>query len=157
MIKYGVKIGKFQRRAGSDYLNVADKLIFEGKLEFIRGKFMHTIPLADNQFGFEFVTPTSTEPEAFTSPIQVIINCAGFQDLTQSSSPLINNLIEQGICTPNDSHGGFEMNENFEANENLYLMGPLVAGNINDKLKVWHAESCGRIFSLSHNLAEVLL
>ncbi|MEY2857920.1 MAG: hypothetical protein RLZZ74_2232 [Cyanobacteriota bacterium] len=157
VIKYGVKIGKFQRRAGSDYLNVADKLIFEGKLEFIRGKFMHTIPLTENQFGFEFVTPTSSEPEAFTSPIQVIINCAGFQDLTQSSSPLINNLIEQGICTPNDSHGGFEMNENFEANQNLYLMGPLVAGNINDKLKVWHAESCGRIFNLSHNLAEVLL
>lgn len=157
VIKYGVKIGKFQRRAGSDYLNVADKLMFEGKLEFIKGKFMRTIPLAKNQFGFEFVTPTSNEPEAFTTPIQVIINCAGFQDVTQSSSPLINNLIHQGICTPNDSNGGFEMNENFEAHENFYLMGPLVAGNINDKLKVWHAESCGRIFHLSQSLAEVLL
>jgi uncharacterized NAD(P)/FAD-binding protein YdhS len=157
VIKYGVKIGKFQRRAGSDYLNVADKLALEGKLEFIKGKFTRTIPLAAEQLGFEFVTPSSNQPELFTSPIQVIINCAGFQDLTQSSSPLINNLIRQGICTPNDSHGGFEMNENFEAHQNFYLMGPLVAGNINEKLKVWHAESCGRIFHLSHSLAEVLL
>lgn len=157
VIKYGVKIGKFQRRAGSDYLNVADKLISEDKLEFIQGKFIRTIPLGEDQFGFEFVTSTSSEPETFKTPIQVIINCAGFQDLTQSSSPLINNLIHQGICTPNESHGGFEMNENFEAHDNFYLMGPLVAGNINDKLKVWHAESCGRIFHLSHSLAEVLL
>jgi uncharacterized NAD(P)/FAD-binding protein YdhS len=66
-------------------------------------------------------------------------------------------LIQQGICIPNDSHAGFEMNENFEAQQNFYLMGPLVAGNINDKLKVWHAESCSRIFNLSHSLAEVLL
>lgn len=156
VIKYGVKIGKFQRRAGSDYLNVADKLMFEGKLEFIQGKFASVIPLAKNQFGFKFVTPSS-QTETFATPIQVVINCAGFQDLTQSSSPLINNLIQQGICVPNDSHAGFEMNENFEAQQNFYLMGPLVAGNINDKLKVWHAESCGRIFNLSHNLAEVLL
>jgi uncharacterized NAD(P)/FAD-binding protein YdhS len=156
VIEYGVKIGKFQRRAGLDYLNVADKLMFEGKLEFIQGKFAAIIPLAKNQFGFKFVTPSS-QTETFTTPIQVVINCAGFQDLTQSSSPLINNLIQQGICTPNDSHAGFEMNENFEAQHNFYLMGPLVAGNINDKLKVWHAESCGRIFNLSHNLAEVLL
>jgi uncharacterized NAD(P)/FAD-binding protein YdhS len=157
VIKYGVKIGKFQRRAGSDYLNVADKLILEGKLEFIQGKFIRTVPLAENQFGFEFVTSTNQQSKTFTTPIQVIINCAGFQDLTQSSSPLINSLIQQGICTPNDSHGGFEMNENFEAHQNFYLMGPLVAGNINDKLKVWHAESCGRIFHLSQSLAEVLL
>jgi uncharacterized NAD(P)/FAD-binding protein YdhS len=155
--EYGVKIGKFQRRAGLDYLNVTDKLMLEGKLEFIQGKFVGIIPLAENQFGFEFVTPTNSQTKTFTTPIQVVINCAGFQDLTQSSSPLINNLIKQGICTPNDSHVGFEMNENFEAEQNFYLMGPLVAGNINDKLKVWHAESCSRIFNLSHSLAEVLL
>lgn len=155
--KYGVEIGKFQRRAGGDYLDVVDKLIFEGKLQFIKGKFTSTIPLAKGQLGFEFLTETSNQPEIYTSPIQVLINCAGFQNLTTSSSPLINSLIDQEICIPNDSLCGFEMNENFEAHENLYLMGPLVAGNINQKLKVWHAESCGRIFGLSHTLAEVLL
>jgi uncharacterized NAD(P)/FAD-binding protein YdhS len=157
VIEYGVKIGKFQRRAGLDYLNVADKLRLMGKLEFIKGKFGGIISLAENQFGFEYVTSHSTQAKTFTTPIQVVINCAGFQDLTQSSSSLINSLIQQDICTPNDSHVGFEMNENFEAQQNFYLMGPLVAGNINDKLKVWHAESCGRIFNLSQSLAEVLL
>lgn len=157
VIEYGVKIGKFQRRAGLDYLNVVSKLVLEGRLEFVNGKFASIISLTKNQFGFEYIPFNNSQPETFTTPIQVIINCAGFQDLTQSSSPLINNLIQQGICTPNDSRGGFEMNENFETQQNFYLMGPLVAGNINDKLRVWHAESCGRIFNLSQSLAEVLL
>ncbi|MEM7760369.1 MAG: FAD/NAD(P)-binding protein [Cyanobacteria bacterium P01_A01_bin.40] len=155
--KYGVEIGKFQRRAGIDYLNIVDKLVFEGRLQFIKGRFTGTIPLAKNQLGFEFISARGNQTELFTSPIQVLINCAGFQDLTKSDSLLINNLIQSKICVPNDSLGGFEMNENFEASENFYLMGPLVAGNINRKLKVWHAESCGRIFNLSRSLAEVLV
>lgn len=155
--KYGVKIGKFQRRAGSDYLSVVDHLVLEGKLKFIPGRFTGTIPLADNKLGFQFISAPGNQVESFTSPIQVLINCAGFQDLTKSDSLLINNLIREQICVPNDSLCGFAMNENFEANQNLYVMGPLIAGNINQKLKVWHAESCGRIFNLSHSLAEILI
>jgi uncharacterized NAD(P)/FAD-binding protein YdhS len=155
--KYGVEIGKFQRRAGKDYLNVVDKLIFQGRLEFLKGKFVKTIPLLTGQIGFEFITSDGNQTEVFAQPIQVIINCAGFQNLTQSTSPLIQNLIQQNICVPNDSLCGFEMNENFAANDNFYLMGPLVAGNINDKFKVWHAESCGRIINLSQQLAEILV
>ncbi len=154
--KYGVEIGKYQRRAGADYLDVVERLIFEDKLEFVKGKFVRTIPLASGGSGFEFLPSDGEQKEVFASPVAVVINCAGFQYLTRSSSPLINNLIQQRICTPNDSKRGFEMNENFEANKNFYLMGPLVAGNINDRLKVWHAESCGRISNLSQQLAEVL-
>lgn len=155
--KYGVEIGKYQRRAGADYLNVVDKLISEGRLEFIKGKFLKTISLGSGELGFEFITSDGGQKEVFTKPIEVIINCAGFQDLTKSCSTLIRNLVEQRICIPNDSKCGFEMSGDFEVNDNFYLMGPLVAGNINDKLKVWHAESCGRIFNLSQKLAKVLV
>ena len=155
VIKYGVEIGKFQRRAGTDYLSVTDELILQNKLKMIKGKFTQIIDL-DDGIGFEFTT-VNNQIEQIKSPIAVIINCAGFQNLHHSSSALIRNLIEHKICTPNDSLCGIEINENFEANENLYLMGPLVAGNINSKFKVWHAESCGRIINLSQQLAEVLI
>lgn len=162
VVKYGVEIGKFQRRAGKDYLNVIDTLVAQNKLEMIRGKFTKIIDLnnidtdLDYGVGFEF-TSANNQTAIITSPIQVIINCAGFQNLRSSSSILIRNLIEQKICNPNDSLCGIEIDENFEANKNLYLMGPLVAGNINSKFKVWHAESCGRIINLSQQLAEVLI
>ena len=154
VIKYGVEIGKYQRRAGQDYLNVVDRLLIDGKLEFIKGKFVGTTP---GKSGFEYITSDSQQKEEFSEPIKVVVNCAGFQDVTKSSSTLIKNLVEQKICIPNESKGGFKMTGDFEANENLYLMGPLVAGNINEKLKVWHAESCGRIFNLSQKLAEALI
>ena len=156
VIKYGVEIGKYQRRAGADYLNVVDKLVLEDKLQLIKGKFVRVINLPCGGSGFELLT-SDRQIQQITKPIKVIINCAGFQNLNHSSSPLIRNLVQQGICTPNDSLCGFEMNENFEANQNLYLMGPLVAGNINAKLKIWHAESCGRIINLSQQLAQVLV
>ena len=154
VIKYGVEIGKHQRRAGQDYLNVVDQLLIDHKLEFLKGKFIGT---TEGKPGFEYIASDNQQKKAFTEPIKVVINCAGFQDVTKSSSPLIKNLVDQGICIPNDSKIGFKISGDFEANENLYLMGPLVAGNINDKLKVWHAESCGRIFNLSQKLAEALV
>jgi uncharacterized NAD(P)/FAD-binding protein YdhS len=154
---YGVEIGKFQRRAGSDYLDVIDQLINDGKLDLLQGKFTKTLLQSDGEQSFEFIDSNSQEQRIFTSPVKVVINCAGFQDLTASSSTLIKNLIRQGICTPNNSRNGFNVNENFEASKNFYLLGPLIAGNINNKFKIWHAESCARIINLSQQLAEVLV
>ncbi len=156
VIKYGVEIGKFQRRAGNDYLNVVENLMSTGKLEFIKGKLLQTCLLNNQDQGFEFID-ANHQKQYFPTAVQVVINCAGFQDLMTSTSPLINNLIKRGIAIPNDSNCGFSINENFEINKNFYLMGPLVAGNINSKFKVWHAESCARIISLSQQLAAVLL
>jgi uncharacterized NAD(P)/FAD-binding protein YdhS len=156
VIKYGVEIGKFQRRAGNDYLNIVENLMSTGKLEFIKGKLLQTCLLNDQEQGFEFID-ANHQKQQFLSAVQVVINCAGFQDLMTSSSPLINNLIKRGIAIPNDSKCGFVVNENFEINRNFYLMGPLIAGNINSKFKVWHAESCARIIKLSQQLAAVLV
>jgi uncharacterized NAD(P)/FAD-binding protein YdhS len=154
---YGVEIGKFQRRAGTDYLDVVDRLMNAGQLELLRGKFVRTLRLTADEQGFEFIDSKSQASQIFTTPVRVAINCTGFQDLSTSSSTLIKNLIKQGICTPNDSQNGFNVNENFESSPNFYILGPLIAGNINRKFKIWHAESCARIINLSQQLAEILI
>ncbi len=153
---YGVEIGKYQRRAGADYLDVIDQLVESGKLEFIKGKLVKTTALPSGEIGFEFSTTNHQENQIFATPVQVVVNCAGFQDLTSSASILIRNLIRQGICTPNNSKNGFEVSENFETSNNFYLIGPLIAGNMNSKFKIWHAESVPRIIYLSQLLAEIL-
>ncbi len=154
---YGVEIGKFQRRAGTEYLDIVEDLISIGKLELLSGKFVRTLLLSNGQQGFEFTNGHSPDPQIFPTPVSIVINCAGFQDLTKSSSTLIKNLIKRGICTPNDSKNGFDVDQNFEAHQNFYLIGPLIAGNINSKFKIWHAESCARIIGLSQQLAAVLV
>jgi uncharacterized NAD(P)/FAD-binding protein YdhS len=153
----GVEIGKFQRRAGAEYLEVVSALISQGKISSIKGKFSRQIFVEPDSFYFEYMDKLTEEIKTFAHPIKIVINCIGFQNLSNSSSCLIKRLIERNICLPNGSERGFEVNENFEANDNFYIMGPLLAGNINQRLRVWHAESCPRIFHLSRQLAEVLM
>ncbi len=153
----GVEIGKFQRRAGAEYLEVVNDLIYRGRMSLIKGKFLKQLPVKPEGFHFEYIDKLTQEVKLHPHPIKVVINCIGFQNFSNSSSYLINRLRERNICLPNGSERGFEVNENFEASDNLYIMGPLLAGNFNQRLRVWHAESCPRIFNLSRQLAEVLI
>lgn len=157
--RYAVEIGKLQRRAGGEYLDVIDDLISQQKLEFLKGKFVKYSPLTARSASCEYIDSEDSQQKVYDAPIDVIINCAGFQDVTKSSSVLIQNLIRREIFVANDSHRGFVIDKNFEStsSKNCYLMGPLVAGNIDGNFKVWHAESCQRIISLSQTLADVLL
>ncbi len=155
--RYAVEIGKLQRRAGAEYLDVVDRLIAEGKLEFLKGKFVKCLSATDGTSGCEYIDGETKQQKVLDAPVGVVINCAGFQDVTRSSSVLIQNLIQREICVPNDSKRGFIIDRNFETTKNCYLMGPLVAGNIDGSLRVWHAESCQRIINLSKQLAEVLI
>jgi uncharacterized NAD(P)/FAD-binding protein YdhS len=155
VIKYAVEIGKYQRRAGGEYLDVVNNLVAQSKLEFVQGKFVKYAPLATGGSSCEYLD-SDNQPQSVDVPISVVINCAGFQDVTKSSSILIQNLIRRNICTPNDSNRGFVIDKNFKANDNCYVMGPLVAGNIDGAFKIWHAESCQRIITLSEQLAATL-
>ena len=153
----GVAIGKFQRRAGAEYLESVTHLISKHKISAIKGRFLKQVFNQPNGFYFEYLDNLTEEVKTFPLPIKIVINCIGFQNLSNSSSTLIKSLIERNICLPNGSERGFEVNENFEANKNFYIIGPLLAGNLNKRLRIWHAESCPRIFHLSRQLAGVLI
>jgi sugar O-acyltransferase (sialic acid O-acetyltransferase NeuD family) len=154
--KYAVELGKLQRRAGPEYCDVVDELAAAGRLTFLKGRFVRLLARKDGGPGCEYMPTGSRRVARFTAPIAAVVNCAGFQDLTASSSPLIRNLVRRGICKPNASMRGFVINEEFEAAEGFYVMGPLVAGTLNKTVRVWHAESCSRIIALSKQLAGVL-
>ncbi|MDB5120534.1 MAG: hypothetical protein JWN56_1752 [Sphingobacteriales bacterium] len=157
VLKYGVEIGKYQRRAGNEYLDVVENLREQNKLENLKGRFIKKYNHNKSREEFNYLDKSSDSIKSIDPNVKVIIDCTGFQHLTSSSSSkLISNLISQKVCVTNESKNGFKVNENFEANKNLFLMGPLLAGNLNKNLRIWHAESCGRIITLSKQLANVL-
>ena len=153
----GVEIGKFQRRAGAEYLAAANHLISQHKISFIKGRFIKQALAEPGSFYFEYKDKISEEIKVFPDPVKIVINCIGFQNLSTTTSYLMERLSQRNICLPNGSGRGFIVNENFEASKNFYIMGPLLAGNLNQRLRIWHAESCPRIFQLSRQLAEVLI
>lgn len=153
---HGVEIGKLQRRAGPEYLDVAQSLIAQGKLEMHKGRFVKYLARDEGGPGFEYLEGRTGGTKVFSAPIAAVVSCAGFQDVTKTSSVLIQNLIRRGVCAPNASKRGFAINAEYEASPGCYVMGPLVAGNILGTFKVWHAESCTRVINMSKQLAEIL-
>ncbi len=152
----GVEIGKLQRRAGPEYLDVAQRLIALGRLEVRKGKFLKCVSRGAGDAAFEYREAGGIDAQVLSCPIAMVISCAGFQEVTKASCPLLQNLVRRGLGVPNASRRGFRMNAEYEVSPDCHVIGPLVAGNIIGNVSVWHAESCSRIIQMSKRLAEIL-
>lgn len=153
----GIEIGRLQRRAGDEYCDAADSLTRSGQLDLVAGSFDHVAPAAD---GAVCVAYRSAEDGSVKS-IQaqsVVINCSGSAGLERpNQSALIESLLASGLCRPSTSGHGFAVNDRFEADNGLYVHGPMLAGNVVGGNAIWHVEHCGRIMSLSGRLADQIL
>jgi len=104
-----------------------------------------------------YTDPDTGVQKKYAIPFKVVINCTGADDLDKSTSRLIYNLVHNGIAKVNLSGKGFYVNEKFEAAPNLYIMGPLLGGNMNERIHFWHLENASRLMYLAPFLAECLL
>jgi uncharacterized NAD(P)/FAD-binding protein YdhS len=156
--QHGMTFTKLMRRAGREYREAADGLAAGGKLAMVKGVFRG---LSASAAGSGFVSASYAETETGTSrthplPFAVVVNCGGFEELNASSSRLVCNLVKNNVCQVNQTNRGFLVNERLEANRNLYVIGPLVGGNFNRKIRFWHVESAPRIQGLAGLLARTL-
>ncbi len=154
--RVGVEIGRLQRRAGPEYLGVVDRLVGEEKLEFIQGQLSGLAAAEEENPGFFYKPDRDQPPLRRDAPVGITIGCVGTTDLGRSPASLVQNLLRRKLCAPNASRRGFVINERYEASANFYIMGPLIAGNHAGTVRVWHAESCHRIISLTRQFADVL-
>lgn len=144
---FGSAITATIRRMGQDYYRATRRLTETGKLVLLKGKH-HAV---DNNNGDALLTYMDAKGELTICdmPFAALVNCTGFESLNQCSATLINNLVQHDVCKVNPTGKGFEVNENFEANNNLYVMGPLLAGNTNKVIHFWHLENVARILYLT--------
>ncbi len=151
----GIEIGRLQRRAGEEYSGVAEDLMRQGRLNLVPGWFAG---LEDNGADGTHVVFKSAEDGnegTLPEPADVVINCSGSAGLRlPNPSPLIDNLLASGLCMTNASGAGFVVNDKMQAADDLYVIGPLLAGNVVQDLSIWHVEHCGRIIGFSKTLAE---
>ncbi|MCB0463795.1 MAG: FAD/NAD(P)-binding protein [Flavobacteriaceae bacterium] len=153
---YGNEIGKRQRRAGKHYTDVVDKLKSKNKLKNIKGYYNNSI-IQENIGGLKFTYSKSrdSEPIEFPETIHVVFNCTGGKTLNQKEiSPLLDQLLESKLCVANESNRGVLIDEKMQASPNLYIAGPLLAGNMVNSTALWHIEHCGRIIYLGGLLAK---
>lgn len=156
MGKYGMQLSNQFRRSGADYKEGEAMLAEIQKLTMLKGDFRTIEP---TMFGgvLHYTDPDNQQKNTFSDTFNIVINCTGANDLDQSSSRLIYNLVHNQIAKVNLSGKGFLVNEKFEAAPNLYVMGPLLGGNKNNRIHFWHLENASRILHLAPFLADCLL
>lgn len=153
---YGMQLSNLFRRSGTDYKTGSGLLHELEKLVLLKGSF-DKIDCTDNGGELHYTTTDSQQKIIYSEKFKVVINCTGSDHLSQSSSKLIYNLVHNGIAKVNLSGKGFLVNEHFEAAPNLYIIGPLLGGNKNERIHFWHLENASRIMYLAPYLAKCLV
>jgi uncharacterized NAD(P)/FAD-binding protein YdhS len=153
---YGMQLSNQFRRSGGDYKAGEAFLLEIAKLNMLKGGF-DSIETAATGGKLHYTDTDTQKQEVYGDTFKVVINCTGANDLDQSSSRVIYNLVHNGIAEVNLSGKGFYVNERFEAAPNLYVMGPLLGGNKNERIHFWHLENASRIMYLAPYLAQELV
>jgi uncharacterized NAD(P)/FAD-binding protein YdhS len=153
---YAIQLRDKFRRAGHEYKNIAQSLLDLGEVIILKGRFLNT-EFSENGVFMNYQNIETNEQQIFPLSFSTIINCSGSDNLDKSSSRLLYNLINNQICTMNLSGKGIEVNEKFEAAPNLYVMGPLLGGNVNKLIHFWQLENAARLTYLAPHLAKELL
>ncbi len=149
----GAAIGRLQRRAGHEYSNLAETLEADDRLVIHAGTMTS---LDANQSGL-LVHFEDSDGLQRSIDAAVIINCTGMESLgPESSSPLLRSLEASGLGESNRSGRGIVVNDDLEAAPNLFVNGPMLAGNVIDGRPIWHVEHCGRILQFGQQIADIL-
>jgi uncharacterized NAD(P)/FAD-binding protein YdhS len=155
---HGNQIGRRQRCAGNHYLSVIEELKYQNKFEHIKGRFVSLEESTEGLLMKYKPTDSNSNTTEKTETFNVVVNCLGSVNLdSENLTPLLEGLIKDGLCKPNPSKIGFHVDDKMQAIENLYVAGPLLAGNqIEDKI-FWHLEHCARIIWSSDRLSKNLI
>jgi uncharacterized NAD(P)/FAD-binding protein YdhS len=82
-----------------------------------------------------------------------VIDATGFEKVSTARAPLIQQLLRDRIVNVSNSDAGLHVDSQFKAAPRLFVVGPLLAGNSNAGMLIWHAESVRRIISIAHAVA----
>ena len=156
--KVGVDIGRFQRELGGDYGFQVKQGLDRERLSFIKGYFRNLKQEDDGLTHFYYSQQSTDEIIKHSIAVDMIINCCGSCTLESkdNTNVLLKQLTRDGVCQTNKSEKGLKVNDRFEAAPNLYVMGPLLAGNVMTDKPIWHVEHAGRIYNFSKSLGSQL-
>ncbi|MEZ5341269.1 MAG: hypothetical protein R2706_07440 [Acidimicrobiales bacterium] len=98
------------------------------------------------RFLVEVQSPDDGEAEVLPTEFDLVLNCSGSTGLRRPNpSPLLENLLDSGLCVPTQSGSGLALDDTIAAAPNVFVVGPLMADNVIDGTPIWHVEHAGRI------------
>ncbi|RCH54872.1 hypothetical protein DJ568_10350 [Mucilaginibacter hurinus] len=158
LMSKGPEFSKFIRRSVADYLQTVIRLKTEGRLVMLQGKLVSlSSEGGENNTPLVLQYKNGNDVITYGNKFSAVIGCSGFGTFGECTCPLINDVLAKGLCQINTAGIGIEVDKNFEATENFYVTGPLVAGTVNEVLHYWHLENLSRLLQLAPYLSASLL
>nr|WP_156687025.1 FAD/NAD(P)-binding protein [Mycobacterium sp. Marseille-P9652] len=154
---HGMNFTKLVRRAGRDCRQASEELVADGTLNTLAGEVLRVEPCASGQPFATMIYRAGGAEHVHPVPFSVVVNCGGFEELDACSSPFLVSVMQNGLCRPNRTNRGVFVNDDFEASPAFYFIGPLIGGNFNSRIRLWHVENAPRIRSLAKSLAATLV
>jgi uncharacterized NAD(P)/FAD-binding protein YdhS len=154
---HGMNFTKLVRRAGRDCRQASEELAADGTLCMLAGEVLRVDACASGQPFATMKYRAAGAEHVHPVPFAAVVNCGGFEELDACSSPFLVSAMQNGLCRPNRTNRGLFVNDDFEASPDFCVIGPLVAGNFNSKIRLWHVENAPRIRSLARSLAASLV
>lgn len=152
---WGVELGRHQRRAGWEYYEVVEELSATGRLDVVAGSFTGVRDAGPD--GVLVELRRDGVDAVLDGPADAVINCGGpVRHVADAAPSLVAGLIDSGLCRPTRHGSGIAVDETLAAAPGMYVMGPLLAGNLVNGGPVWHMEHCGRISSFGSVLGSEL-
>ena len=155
---WGSDLGRFQRRAGTEYSDLVETLRASGRLEIVAARFHAVGSVTPTGVCIEQTNGANDAAVEHPTPMAVIVNCSGSGSLNEAGAAgIVESLVEGGLVQVNKSARGLVLDDDMQANHNLFVVGPLMSGNVIADVPVWHMEHCGRIIFYGGALADHLL
>ncbi len=154
--RHGMQLGRRQRRAGRRYLAALEALARTGRVTHLAGDYLG-VEACGSEVTLRYRPAGSTTPTVSAETFDVLVNCTGPASIGQGMpSALLDSLADAGVQV-NDSARGLVVDDDFAAAPGVFVMGPLLAGNVIRDQPVWHVEHCGRIEGFAAALAGTLV
>lgn len=146
---YGTMVNRFNRPTGGDYQRTASALLQSARIHGARGHFEHA---ENGPGGWRVRISNDRGVSTLDRAFGVIINCAGFENVADTHDPFLRSLQDEAGLLASSSRTGFLVDEHFQAAPGVFVAGPLLAGNLNSSMRVWHLESCRRILAMADRI-----
>lgn len=164
----GLAISKLLRRAGGDAIDLLGSGAEEETVTFTRGRFESAIH-CDGLFTVTAsrcdgqstevarCSSNASETVVLDEKYAAIINATGFEAVAETRSPLLRQLLNDGVVSVSTSAAGLTTDGRYRAAPGIYVLGPLLSGYNHEGTIVWHAESVSRIIHLAAEATPLLL
>jgi uncharacterized NAD(P)/FAD-binding protein YdhS len=148
---YGMQISNLLRQDSRDSVDIVESCVESGAVEFSAGRYRgcktdgHSLRVS--------VTDDAGNEYDLDAKYGVVVGAMGFEDVSATRSPLLREMLRSGLVDPSSSNTGLRVDSRFRAAPGLFVVGPLVAGNVGEDMVIWHAESVRRIMAIARAVA----